>query len=269
MQVFFDKNNFRLIMIKQKADENYWENHWISESVEKQVKLGLQDKIIKKITEKYLFKKQRVIDAGCGIGQTVYALEKYGFDSYGIDFAKETILKTKEIFPELKIYVQDVRKMDFPDNFFDGYWSLGVIEHFWQGYDEIIKEAYRVLRPDGFMFLTVPAMSPLRRLKAILGFYPIMDSGKNSEPADFYQFMLDPKSCIEKIEKQGFKFLQGNYYGAVKGIKDETKWLEPIMKKVYSGNNIFYKGIRFLINFLFDRFAGHMYLFVFKKVCQK
>lgn len=269
MNILYDNKNSRLIMIKQKADENYWDKHWVSENVEKQVKLGLQDKIIRKVTEKYLLKKQKVIDAGCGVGQTVYALERYDFDAYGIDFAKETILKTKEIFPELKIFVQDVRKTDFPDNFFEGYWSLGVLEHFWSGYEDIISEAQRIIKPGGYMFVTVPSMSPLRKIKVLLGLYPKFTDKENREPQDFYQFMLNPQIVKNKIEKQGFIFLQGRYYGAVKGLKDEIGWLEPIMRKVYDSNNIFFRGLRFLINTFFDRFAGHMYLFVFKKICQK
>ena len=180
MNIYYNKENKRLVVIKKKADENYWETHWVSENVEKQVKLGLCDKVIKKISNKYLPKKGKIVDAGCGVGQNVYALEKYGFESYGIDFAKETIQKTKMHFPNLKVYVQDVRHMEFPDGYFDGYWSLGVIEHFWRGYDEVIKEAYRVLKPGGFVFLTVPAMSLLRRLKAILGLYPIFNNKEST-----------------------------------------------------------------------------------------
>jgi len=56
-------------------------------------------------------------------------------------------------------FFSDVRKLNFPDHYFDGYWSLGVIEHFYKGYDEIIHKIYRVLHPGGFLFLTVPEMS--------------------------------------------------------------------------------------------------------------
>jgi len=42
--------------------------------------------------------------------------------------------------------------LKFPNNFFDGYWTLGVIEHFWEGYNQIIEEAKRVIKPGDIYF---------------------------------------------------------------------------------------------------------------------
>lgn len=49
--------------------------------------------------------------------------------------------------------MQDVRKLQFADGFFDGYWSLGVIEYFWEGYNEIVNEVKRVIKPGMFSVL--------------------------------------------------------------------------------------------------------------------
>ena len=43
------------------------------------------------------------------------------------------------------------------------------IEHFIDGYDAILSEMYRVIKEGGYLFLTVPSMSIIRKVKAALG----------------------------------------------------------------------------------------------------
>ena len=49
-----------------------------------------------------------------------------------IDYAPKTVEFVNKKFPFLDIRLGDVTKLDFDDNFFDAYWSFGVIEHFYQ-----------------------------------------------------------------------------------------------------------------------------------------
>ena len=69
--------------------------------------------------------------------------------------------------PDLNIDFGDVRSLPYKKSSFDGIWSLGVIEHNWDGYDQILREAHRVLRSGGYFFLAFPSFSPLRKLKVI------------------------------------------------------------------------------------------------------
>ena len=46
--------------------------------------------------------------------------------------------------------------MSFPDNHFDAYLSLGVIEHWEEGPQQAIDEAYRVIKPGGYFFVSTP-----------------------------------------------------------------------------------------------------------------
>jgi len=264
MNKYYDKENKRLVVIGEPATEKFWEKHWLDpKDFEQRVKAGASFGIIKKYTSKFLTPKAKVIDAGCGIGQNVYGLNQWGYDAYGIDFTDEVVKKTKQIFPDLKISTQDVRKLDFPDNFFDGYWSLGVIEHFKDGYDDIIKEAKRVIKNDGYLFLTVPWFSPLRRLKARFGSYPKID--KNSDIGHFYEFMLDRAQLVKTIQKQGFKLISCHPNDAVKGLKDEIFFLRPVLQRVYDGRGFFTRALRGLLTIIFASFAGHIILLIFKK----
>ena len=62
--------------------------------------------------------------------QIVYSLKKQGFEAIGLDFAPQTINYLQEVAPELDIRLGDARSLPFENESFDGYWSLGVIEHF-------------------------------------------------------------------------------------------------------------------------------------------
>jgi len=259
----YDKKHKRLVMFKEKATSKYWDKHWRVDNLIEKVKAGRNNKFIKKFTTKFLKPGTKILEGGCGMGQNVYALNKWGYDARGVDFAKETVKKVKVIFPELNLFVQDVKNLDFPNRFFDGYWSLGVIEHFWEGYDEILKEAKRVIRPNGYLFLTFPWMSPLRKLKAKLGLYKTFRGSLQND--NFYQFILDSNQVRKDVEKYGFKLRLKCPFDATKGIKDEIPPLSPILKRVYNSQNIFAKGIRFLNSVLFSKIAGHMILLIFQK----
>ncbi|NTW21967.1 class I SAM-dependent methyltransferase [Candidatus Falkowbacteria bacterium] len=261
--VYFDKKNNRLVMVENRADSDYWDSHWETSQLENKIKEGLRNRIVKKNTKRFLPSGGRIIEGGCGIGQLVYALGEWGYDAYGVDYAEKTIKKTKELMPELKIEIQDVKKMGFADSFFDGYWSLGVIEHFYDGFDDIISEAARVVKPGGYLFLTFPHMSLLRKIKIKFGGYRALPDIFEKE--SFYQFMLDGRSVQTKVEKHGFELVMRQNYGAIKGIKDEVPALKVFLQKVHDGNDLVSKIIRRLIALLFDRSAGHITLLVFKR----
>lgn len=146
----YDKKTKRIVMFKERATAEFWDKHWQIENFVERVRKGKKNRIMRKYTTKFLKPRAKILEGGCGIGQNVYGLKFWGYDSYGVDIMQSTIRKIKKAFPGLQISVQDIRKMNFPDNFFGRYWSLGVIEHFWEGYDEILKEAKRIIKPGGY-----------------------------------------------------------------------------------------------------------------------
>jgi len=266
--VLYDKTNARLISIDTDASPEFWDKHWDNADFAncvtgaKHLK-GSQDRRLKYYADKYLSPGAKIIDAGCGRGRYVYGFYCWGYDSYGVDTAKNTVDAIKTHFPEQKVYIQDVRNLEFENNFFDCYYSGGVIEHFWDGYDKIINEAKRVIKPEGYLIVTIPFFSPLRYLKAILGVYRRFKPDK--KPANFYQFFLNPKKVVSDIEKTGFKNIEIAPYNEILGLMNEFPVLAPILRKIQYGNGIACKTVRRLINIFLTRFTAHSILFVFQK----
>lgn len=88
-----------------------------------------------------------------------------------------------------------------------------MIEHFPEGFTDIIDEMWRVLRPGGYAFVTVPSMSPMRRMKVKLNLYSVFDG----DMTNFYQFILSPKDIIRCFEKNGWLYEGGRARGGFKG----------------------------------------------------
>ena len=114
--------------------------------------------------------------------------------------------------------------LPYPDNSFDGNWSFGVIEHFWNGYDAIVQEAYRVLKPGGHLFMTFLTLSPLRHVKLKLGLYrPLPETMQNggSAPHGFYQFFLSSQKVYSRLERLGFSVMEQFLHTVESGLKQD------------------------------------------------
>ena len=262
---YYDQKYNRLVFINTQATPEFWDNQW-NENIgnfKKTIKKGTRNIFMKKITKKYVQKGSKILEGGCGKGQNVYAFKHWGFDPYGIDFASETIKRINKIYPQLNIIKGDVRKLPYHNHYFDAYWSLGVIEHFYEGYDKIIKEMKRVVKNSGYVFITFPVMSRLRQFKAKRGYYPKFNDKLNLDL--FYQFALDEKKVINDFEKYGFKLINKKWLFGFKGLKDEISLINPLFQKLYDADYLLLNAFKRALSILFSGISPHMLLLIFKK----
>lgn len=261
---YYDQKEHRLIYIEEQATPEFWDRQWEDEKLKKSILAGVKEHFVYPITKRYLKPGAKILEGGCGKGQFVYSLHMRGYDALGVDFAPKIIEKAKALVPELKLSVGDVRKLEFPNDTFDGYWSLGVIEHFPEGYEAISREMCRVLKPGGYLFLTFPYMSPLRRLKALFGLYP-KHTPQNFNREHFYQFALSSESVIRNFTNWGFELVWKKPYEGFKGLKDETGLLKPFLQAIYNNKSFITQGIAFVLSTILAPVSGHTILLVFRK----
>lgn len=262
--VYYDPQYNRLVYFKKQANAFFWDNHWQKYDLNYVLKSPPKNRFIVKKTLKYLNPGNKVLDGGCGMGDKVYSLNKAGFDAYGVDIAVSTVEIIQKTWPELKIRAGDVKELPFKDNFFDGYWSLGVIEHLYEGYEEILKEMRRTVRRNGYVFLTFPFMSLLRKFKVRKGKYLSFNKAEENIN-DFYQFALDPSKVISDFRKYDFKLIEEQKQSGLKGLKDEILFLRPVLQKIYDGHSLFSKGLQKGLNIILSRWTGHIKFMVFQK----
>jgi SAM-dependent methyltransferase len=253
-----------LAFYREKATAEFWDKHWDTAQLQSIIRRTTDDGNFIPLVKKYLPAKSVVLEGGCGMGQIVHALQHQGYKAIGVDYAPQTVQKVKEAVPELDVRLGDVFALDLADESLDGYVSVGVIEHFWEGYAPILGEMKRVIKPGGFLFVSFPYMSPLRRLKASLGLYPsAQKENLNAQMETFYQFALPISTVQQDLEALGFQLQEIQTYAAFKGFKDEVSFFHTWLQEIYDGKRA--PRLWGYFDRLFKPFAAHSALLVMKK----
>jgi len=117
------------------------------------------EKLLKKIQ---INRTSKILDVGCGRGDIALYMAKNAGEVIGIDYSKDgidlanSIKKTflQDIFKKVNFQVMNVKKLSFPDNYFDVVICIDVLEHLYKEEAEIaLSEIKRVLKKNGLLFL--------------------------------------------------------------------------------------------------------------------
>ena len=142
-----------------------------------------------------------ILEAGCGLGGWIIHLATKGYDVTGVDFVEGAIKLIKTYDSSMKVFVGDATKLDFADNSFDFYLSLGVIEHLDEGPEPFLHEARRVLKPDGYGLISVPN-------KDYVLFKDVPNAPENKS---FFQYEYGKDEYEAVLRDCGFKIIE-HYY---------------------------------------------------------
>lgn len=262
----YDAQHNRLVQYGHSPTPQFWASIWQEKRPLKQaLHTNTGDPLIPHLTRRFIppGRNKRILDGGCGSGQHVARLQREGYTAYGIDYDQYTIDHIKKTAPGLNMMHGDVRALPYLDNFFDGYWSIGVIEHWPQGYMACAQEMYRVLKNRGYLFLTFPHMSWLRTTKAKRGYYPTATMANNNQP--FYQYMLDHTQVQADFERLGFSLVYQTRTGGLKGLKDETPALQSVLQRLYDSPCLINKIMKVSLSWALNPIASHSAVLVFRK----
>jgi SAM-dependent methyltransferase len=101
--------------------------------------------------------RARVLDVGCGFGKNSVLLERWGFETHGVDLADNAIELCKRWVRHPERYqVADAEALPFEDRSFDAVLDVGCLHcvaH--EGTARAAGEIARVLRPRGRLFSRV------------------------------------------------------------------------------------------------------------------
>ena len=100
----------------------------------------------------------KVLDAGCGAGIPISQMLSEHFDVTGVDFSEAQIKLAKKHVPKANFICQDMTKLDFPENTFDGICSYYAIIHIpREEHQALLIYFHRMLKPEGFALLCLGA----------------------------------------------------------------------------------------------------------------
>jgi SAM-dependent methyltransferase len=161
--------------IRPQAD--IWDVMWTDRTIDDEVEACDLETPARDLFLAFIPKGGRVIDGGCGFGKWVIYLKNLGYDIVGIDNNEIAIARLKEYDSSLQVELGDILDIRYPDSSFDAYISMGVVEHFEDGPLPALKEAYRVLKPGGLIFVSVPTVNILRKFvrrpfRVLINFVP-------------------------------------------------------------------------------------------------
>jgi SAM-dependent methyltransferase len=263
---YFDKSNRRLVYLGHSATPEFWDNEWQLDTSIRENLLRIKSSYVVRTTKQYLTPKDGIIlEGGCGPATHVAALTNNGYKCIGVDSAVQTVSMLNQSIPELDIRLGDLRKLELSNGSIAGYWSLGVIEHFWEGYHEIGREMARVIMPKGFLFLTFPAMSTLRKFKALCNGYPEWKDEYDHD--SFYQFALDQRDVIALYESLGFNFIKSEFRNGIDGVESEIAFLGKPLGKLsgYAKDSKTAWYLRAIMSTISAPVAGHSSLLIFQR----
>jgi len=264
--IYYWPERKRLVFLHKEASPAFWDQHWENEDWVKIITRSRKSRYWRGLLNKYLpDKNSRILEGGCGDGRFVDAMKFWGYEAIGVDFAVRTVDKINKAKPDLDVRYGDVRKLDFEDEYFDGYWSLGVIEHFWEGYQPIFSEMNRVLKPGGYVFISFPAISIMDKIQILTGRYKVFCD--NKKPPSFYQFGLNTESVKNDFSQMGFEYITSQRRHGLLGIEHFLPSFKKINQKLSSLSEKakIIKVLYFATSMLLAPLSNHSVLMIFRK----
>jgi SAM-dependent methyltransferase len=161
---------------------------------------------------RYLPKGERILEAGCGLCAWLIKLEKLGYSIEGIDFDPQVVRRVREYDSQLQVFERDVTSTGYDANTFGAYVSLGVVEHFEEGPEKALAEAYLILKPGGIMILTVPYNNVLRKLiyNPLRSIFVMLLRLKN-KPIHFVEYRYNKRELLSFVAEARFRIIATGY----------------------------------------------------------
>lgn len=247
----------RLVYYRSTADTKFWEGYWGNITRENFAEAAKGNLFwLRKPFLKYLPKSGKILEAGCGPGYVVLALQKMGYNIEGVEWSNEIVEAVKKVMPEVAIRAGDVTAMPVADGFYDAIISLGVVEHRQAGPEPFLKESFRILKPGGTLLISVPHFSAVRRMR--------YSKSVEGTPAgtQFYQHAFAPEEFARFLTDCGFQIIERTGYEVWDALTEDFPSLSVLTKIPLAGRRL--PGLLNRSWFL-SKQLGHMMLFIAKR----
>jgi ubiquinone/menaquinone biosynthesis C-methylase UbiE len=134
-----------------------------------------------------------VLDAGCGAGIPISQILSERFRITGVDFSEAQVELAKKNVPGAEFLREDMTRLNFPDNTFDGITSYYAIIHIpREEHQALLANFYRMLKQSGFALLCLGAE------------HLVDDVDENYLGTRMYWSHYDSETYLKMMEEIGF-----------------------------------------------------------------
>lgn len=219
----------------------------------------------------------KIVDIGCGTGQSSFYLSKLGYNVIGVDEAQRFCDYAQENYPDVQFIQADVAKLPFKDNYFDIVSSYNTVEHF-ADVEKALVEMIRVIKPNGQILLHSPNLLSLKHVIDAFNNNGLTFEGKKNKLKLFLLFWRNSFMILKKKLQHriviNYRQPDFNYQFP---DNDATCYLNPVdLKKIlkkYHCKIISYQQIKHLkASNIFKRIMSNImpsYMSIIRIVAQK
>lgn len=191
--------------------------------------------------DNYLAENDKVLDAGCANGRCYKLFKDKNAEYVGIDISEKLVKIAQEKYPEGDFRTADILNLPFPDNHFDKIYSIAVFHHIpsEEFRVQFLKEAKRVLKPEGLLILTVWKFPLIKEASLLFKYTTLKLIGKSKlDYRDIFQawgsitqryyHLFSKRELKGLIQKSGFKIKE---IGVIKNNRGNRRNIYLVAEK--------------------------------------
>ncbi|TAK16884.1 MAG: class I SAM-dependent methyltransferase [Nitrosarchaeum sp.] len=171
-------------------------------------------------SKEYMGERKDMLEIGSGAGQTIFYFDQIGFNVTGIEPDERNVKLINQKLKISKCLVGFAEELNMEDQF-DIIWISHVFEHLVRP-DLLLKKLYKILRPNGIIFIEVPNCEN----------EIIRDSSINDNPSTFH---FSKKSLLHISQNAGYNVMCCDYFRAPTLIEGGFNKI----KRIISGKNFY------------------------------
>jgi SAM-dependent methyltransferase len=165
-----------------------------------------------------------ILEAGCGWGVNLQALERAGYRVTGLDISRRILERIDR--PDRQLIEADLtREFPSPLEFYDGLLALDVIEHL-DDDQAAVKRLAKLVRPGGLVVISVPALPEL-----FSDFDEVQGHRRRYEPATLRATFAGSDLALQEVF----------WWGA---------WMVPVLRRMRSRSRSEETGLRTYADYL-------------------
>ena len=184
--------------------------------------INFRIKQFKKFIDQFNLKKKKILEVGCGKGEYLSIMNKLGAETYGLEYAKESVKFCKK--QNLNVFQGFIEKDNYNLKFrpFDSFFILSFLEHI-PNINLFLKGLYDNLKIDGVGLIEVP------------NFDMILKKNLFSEFINDHLFYFTKDTLHNTLKINGFEVISSsvvwhNYIISVIVKKINKKNIKPFYK---------------------------------------